>query len=327
MTGCGSGEGSGRAEKTVDVALHQQQAKRHRLERKLADVRRRARREARTARAARAKAEAARRSAGAGGPLFSSDAQRSFAALATSIPAEVGLAVAALGGSGEVETFGSLQSGHAWSTIKLPILVTLMREGALSAGEEQWAAAAIEASDNEAAASLFDQLERTHGGLDGASAAVDEVLAAAGSTGTTLATDPPPRGAVSTYGQTEWSLVGSATFLRSLVNGCLLDPAGTEYVAGLMGSVIPEQHWGLGEAGFEPSWSVGLKGGWGPEAGSGAYLVRQVGVVRDGKSGVVASMIASDPSGSFGGGIEAVTRLASWLRESLKGLGPAASDC
>jgi hypothetical protein len=260
-----------------------------------------------------------------GGTLLAPGAAESFEALSASIPAQLGVALAPLGGSGEVEVFGSLRSGHAWSTIKVPILVTLMREGALSSGEQQWAAAALEASDNEAAARLFDQLEKTRGGLGGASVAVQEVLAASGDTATTVATAPPPPGAFSTYGQTEWSLEGSTAFFRSLARGCLLDSAGTEYVLGLMREVIPEQRWGLGEAGFDPGWAVAMKGGWGPEADSGAYLVRQAGIVQDGSSGVAVAMIVA--ADSLSAGTADLTRIAAWLRESLTGLGPPAHGC
>jgi len=134
-------------------------------------------------------------------------------------------------------------------------------------------------------------------------------------------------GAVSTYGQTEWSIEEATAFFRALADGCLLGPSGTEYVLGLMRDVIPEQHWGLGEAAFDPSWSVGMKGGWGPEAGSGAYLVRQSGLIQSGSSGVAVTMIAEDSSGSFEAGARDLTRIGVWLRENLRDLGPPASGC
>ena len=71
---------------------------------------------------------------------------------------------------------------------------------------------------------------------------------------------------------------GATAFYDALASGCPLSDSGSEYVLNLTRNVVPEQRWGLGEAGFDPSWSVGMKGGWGPEAGSGAYLVRQSGV-------------------------------------------------
>ena len=262
-----------------------------------------------------------------GGPVFRPGARQSFEVLAASIAAPVGLAVEPLG-SGATESFGPLQTGHAWSSIKVPILVTLMRDRheELSSTEMQWAASAVEASDNEAAASLFHQLESIHGGLQGASAAVQGAMALAGNTAT-VATAPPPPGAVSTYGQTEWSTGEATAFYRALANGCLLGPSGTEYVLGLMRDTIPEQSWGLGEAAFDSSWSVGIKGGWGPEAESGAYLVRQSGLVQSGSEGIAVTMIAAEGSGSFEAGVSDLNRMAAWLAENLRGLGSAANGC
>jgi hypothetical protein len=241
--------------------------------------------------------------------------------------ARIGVAVAPLGAGG-TESFGTLQTGHAWSSIKVPILVTLMRERReeLNPQEMQWAASAIEASDNEAAMSLFHRLERIHGGLRGASAAVQGVMASVGNSAT-VATAPPPPGAVSTYGQTEWSIDEATAFFRALADGCLLGPSGTEYVLDLMRNVIPEQRWGLGEAAFDPSWSVGMKGGWGPEAGSGTYLVRQSGLIQSGSAGVAVTMIAEDSSGSFEAGAGDLTRIGAWLQENLRSLGQPASGC
>jgi hypothetical protein len=254
-------------------------------------------------------------------------AESSFEAMAATLSAQVGMAVASLG-DGQVYEFGDLREGHAWSSIKVPILTAVMRdEGeALDPEEEAWATSALTASDNEAAAALFGRLEDTYGGLDGASRAVEAVLNDAGDTTTRVATAPPPPGAVSTYGQTEWSLLGSVQFYGRLVDGCLLAPSGTEYVEGLMESVIPEQRWGLGEGGFPSGWNVGMKGGWGPES-NGAYLVRQSGFVRDGKRGIVVAMMAIDDSGTYPAGANDLTQMAQWLAGELQGLGPAASGC
>jgi hypothetical protein len=323
--GCGGSDSS-----TMDRVQHQdrrvlahQTEHRKALERKLAEAK------AMEEQGERASREAAPIGSGgdtSGGGLLSPDAAASFEALVGSVPGNVGLALAPLGDAAAT-TFGGLQVGHAWSSIKVPILVTLMREGTLDSEEEGWATSAIEASDNDAAAALFDQLEQSHGGLSGASAAVTETLAVAGDTGTTVATAPPPAGAVSTYGQTEWSLSGSVAFYRSLANGCLLDSGSTEYVLGLMQNVIPEQRWGLGEAGFDPSWSVAMKGGWGPESGSGGYLVRQAGIVQSGSSGIAVAMMAEDSSGTYEAGAADLTQVATWLQENLKGLGPSSSGC
>lgn len=258
----------------------------------------------------------------AGGPLGAS-AQASFDSLSATLPARVGLAIAPVGSS-QVEEFGDLREGHAWSSIKVPILVTLMRENGsegLSSEEASWASAALTASDNEAAADLFGGIEASRGGLSAASAAVSETLAVAGDASTAVATEPPPPGAVSTYGQTEWSLAGSAQFYRSLAAGCLLDESGTEYVKGLMEEVIPEQRWGLGEAGFPSGWRVAMKGGWGPEgSASGPYLVRQSGIVEDGSGALAVAMIAMDESGTYEAGAADLTQVAAWLAGRLHGI-------
>jgi hypothetical protein len=263
--------------------------------------------------------------------LLGPGAAASWARLSASIPAQIGLAVVPLGTHGDPQILGSLQLGHAWSSIKVPIVVTLMRDGGgegLDAEEQTWARAALTASDNEAAASLFGRLEAIHGGLSEASLAIQGLLGEADGGSTYINTEPPPPGAVSTYGQTEWSLTAAAQFYAALGGGCLLDPSGTDYVLGLMEEVISEQSWGLGQAGFPPEWQVGYKAGWGPEGGaSGSYLVRQSGVVRDGGGGVAVAMIALDESGSFEAGAADLTRIATWLRENLHTPLPVGSGC
>jgi Beta-lactamase enzyme family len=264
-----------------------------------------------------------------GEALFGPGAEASFESMAASLPASVGLAVQPLGG-GEIEEFGDLREGHAWSSIKVPILATLMMEQGESLGpeEESWATSAITASDNEAAAALFGKIEERQGGLAGASAAVGEVLHAAGSTATEVATAPPPPGAVSTYGQTEWSVADAARFFAALGRCEVLEPQGTSYVESLMESVIAEQRWGLGEGGFPSDWRVGMKGGWGPEAeAGGGYLVRQSGLIQDENGGVAVAMIAIDESGSYPAGASDLTQMAQWLAAELEGLGPTFHSC
>jgi hypothetical protein len=256
-------------------------------------------------------------------------ADASFQAMAASLPAQVGLAVQPLGG-GTAQEFGDLREGHAWSSIKVPILATLLREQgeALSPEEEAWARSAITASDNEAAASLFGQIEETHGDLAGASEAVESVLHESGSASTVVATSPPPPGAVSTYGQTEWSLTDAAQFFAAVGRCEVLGPQGTGYVESLMQEVIPEQRWGLGEAGFPAGWQVAMKGGWGPEAESGgSYLVRQSGIVESENGGIAVAMIAMDESGSYEAGAGDLTEVAQWLARELNGLGPSFQRC
>jgi hypothetical protein len=261
--------------------------------------------------------------------LLKPRADSSWAALESAVTAEIGLAVVGVGSGAEPQTFGPLQSGHAWSSIKVPIVVTLMNqresEGREFGREEQsLARAALTASDNAAAASLFDRLEEVDGGLDGASRAVSETLNRVTAEPTEVATAPPPPGAASRYGQTEWSLSAAAEFFAALDAGCLASLQTTGAVLSLMGEVVPEQQWGLASAGFPNRASVAYKAGWGPEgSSSGPYLVRQSGIVALGDNRAVAvAMIALGDSGSFEAGVKDLNRIAGWLAANVKPLPP-----
>jgi hypothetical protein len=254
----------------------------------------------------------------------------SWAEFSNSLSGRAGIAVAPLGQGSTPEVLGSLPSGHAWSSIKVPIVAALLRQqGEQLDGEEEAAArAALTASDNEAAAQLFARLEAKDGGQEGASLAVGEVLNERADQQTIVSTAPPPPGAVSSYGQTEWSLSAAAEFMASLGAGCVLRPEGTDQVLGLMQEVIPEQRWGLGEGGFPAGWQVAFKAGWGPEgSASGPYLVRQNGILVDGNRGVAVAMIVLDESGSFAAGAQDLTSIAGWLRENLATPLPESRGC
>lgn len=243
--------------------------------------------------------------------------EASWGAFEASAPGEVGIAVGSLEG-GPISTFGTLQTGHAWSTMKVPVLVTLLisnaeRGTSLDAVTRTHAALAVEASDNAAAASLFSELERRLGGLAGASAAVQLTLRRAGDAETAINTAPNASG-FTTWGQSEWSATGAAIFYRALAQGRLLSPADTRFVLSLMSGVVPDQRWGAGSAGFEAP--VALKGGWGPES-DGGHLVRQTAIVGGGGRGHVMSMLARPASGSYASGAEMLTSMAVWVAETL----------
>jgi hypothetical protein len=250
--------------------------------------------------------------------------EASFARLARGLPGRVGIAFAPLGG-GSIRPLGPLQVAHAWSTMKVPVLVTLMRhlEGrgrTLSPGSLGEATLAIEQSDNAAINSLFAQLEAGEGGgVVAASRAIQDVLRVAGDETTQVNTRPNDDG-WSTFGQTEWSASGEVSFTRSLARGCLLSVANTETVLGLMRNVTPSQRWGVGAAGFRSDVSLAFKGGWGPEPPNGSYVVRQSAVVESGSQGCVLAIIAA-PSAtgevSFDEGTQMVTEIATWARIHL----------
>lgn len=248
----------------------------------------------------------------------SSVLQSSFSELESEVSGQIGVSVAPFG-STPPQQIGELTRGHAWSSFKVPIVVTLMKQGALSPEEMEQARAAVTASDNEAAAALFARL----GDTPTASAAVERVLAESGYP-TVVATAPPPPGAVSTWGQTDWSLDNSAGFYRALACEELgLSQSQTEYVLGLMEEVIEEQQWGLPRAGINGD--VAIKAGWGPDTG-GSYLVRQTGVLRseNGSGGAVVTIAAEDSSGSFDAGVADIERVAQWVRDNVN---PNAGSC
>jgi hypothetical protein len=238
----------------------------------------------------------------------------SFAQLEAESEGEIGVAFAQLGG-GPVTTLGPKQVGHAWSSFKVPITVALMQTqaGKLTASQESLAAAAITASDNNAAASLFSDLESVTGGK--ASSTVEAMLAQLDGGSTHVETAPPPPGAVSSWGQTQWSLESSTLFYGAMYCG-LLGSVGN--VISDMENVIPEQQWGLGQASFPSGSSVAYKAGWGPDGSeSGPYLVRQAGVVESGGQGFAVTIAAESSSGSFEAGVAELNAVADWVAANV----------
>ena len=243
------------------------------------------------------------------------DAVESFARLAATLPGPVGIAISPVG-AGPLLTFGPLQAGHAWSTMKVPVLVTELR--LLSAQGEVLtedtgaeARAALVASDNAAAQAIFARLERRAGGLAPASESLQETLRVAGDRSTRINTAPNDAG-FTTWGQTEWSASGQVAFYRSLARGRLLPGSETHYVLELMRSVQPDQRWGAGSAPFGVP--VAFKGGWGPED-EGAHLVRQAAIVGSGDAGYVFGMLAL--ASDFSAGTRVLDAIAAWVARSF----------
>lgn len=257
------------------------------------------------------------------GGVLAANAEASFQSFASSQPGRIELAVAPLG-AGPAEILGPNEPAHGWSTTKVPVLVSLLRargaEG-LTAREQQLAQSAITESNNEAVLALFGDLEGLKGGLDGASQYMEGLLRASGDSETAVATAPPPPGAVTTFGQTEWRPSQAIKFFRALALGCLLPASQTSYVLNLMENIESGESWGLGSAGFG---SIAFKGGWGPEADG--YLVRQSGIIDPGSSrGAVVSIVAFAPS--FAAGTETLTQTASWLHDHLRLSGRPSTGC
>jgi hypothetical protein len=246
-----------------------------------------------------------------------------FAELEESLPGEVGVAIGPPGATAAASA-GTLTTGSAWSTSKVPVAMRVLQEAGgpsgLSATQQDEIRRALTLSDNEAALALFAELETSHGGPEGAAAAVDEVLEEAGDSTTRVSSEG--RDGFTPFGQTEWSLPLQQQFMSHLVAGCIGPPGSTEYVLGLMGEVSSDT-WGLGSAGLPARW----KGGWGPGT-DGRYLARQMGVLDLGTEEAVVTLAALPDDGSFETAQSMATSLAEWLAsQAPKYAGPPSSGC
>jgi hypothetical protein len=246
----------------------------------------------------------------------------SFADLEAELGGQIGAAIGPPGSTSS-QSFGSVQSGSAWSTSKVPIALRVLRDvggpSGLSMSQADEMRRALTLSDNEAAAALFAYLERKHGGVAGASAAVGEVLREAGDNTTQISTHG--RDGFSSYGQTDWSLVNQQLFMSKLAAGCVGTPASRKYVLKLMGEVSSDT-WGLGSSGLPARW----KGGWGPGV-DGRYLVRQMGVLYVGDREVVVTLAAIPSDGQFETAEAMATSVAQWIAEKADAFAATPSNC
>jgi hypothetical protein len=225
-----------------------------------------------------------------------------FARLETQLHAVVGIAVSAVGDGQAPMILGEWQSGPAWSTIKVPLIIAALREEQPPKVTDAMTAAITE-SDTAAAESIWASL----GDPVTAAHKVDAVLRETGDPTTVQSERVRPE--FSAFGQTEWPLTGQVRFISVAV----CDKANAPVFA-LMGEVQSDQRWGIGTLPGSR-----FKGGWGPSL-SGSYLVRQVGVLA-GPTGMIAVAMAAQPaSGKFDDGVAALTEMATWLTAHLSAL-------
>ena len=248
--------------------------------------------------------------AGPGRPAPSQRADPLQAALDRAINEVPGRASIAVAAGGRVVTAGdSAAELPAWSTSKVPlVMAALERSGQQQATDRM--RAAITQSDNDAAEAVWESL----GTPAQAGAAVQQVLRTGGDARTTVQTRKV-RPEYSAFGQTLWTDDAAARFAARIP----CSPAGRTAL-GLMQQVAGNQQWGLyGLRGAQP---VGDTGGGGPGT-DGAYVVRQLAVVRTerGSTGVMLSVRPAD--GALASGEAALTTLANAVRTQLGTL-PAA---
>lgn len=203
--------------------------------------------------------------------------------------------VAAHGGTAAVsvgESSAGDASGFAsWSTMKVPVAIAALREHPEMTVE---ATNAIEVSDNGAADMLWNATTPE---------AVEAVLAEGGTPVTVERNIIRP--GFSAFGQTQWSVADQARFASNLA--CV---AGSGPVLEMMGNVA--QNYGLGTI---PA--ARFKGGWGPSI-SGAYEVRQLGLVPDAAGRIIpVAIAASAADGTYESAQVMLTELVTELGPAL----------
>lgn len=316
ILGCGSSSDGDKTSTRANAAARARDRKLERLESELRQSKFRRQHALKEKREQEAAAEPS------GGPIESAADSSSFERLAGELGGQVGATIGPPG-SGSMLSVGNLTTGSAWSTSKVPISLRVLQDAGgpagLSSAQAEEMRRAITLSDNEAAAALFGSLESSHGGIEGAAAAVGEVLREAGDSTTQISTQG--RGEFSSYGQTEWSLANQHLFMSELAGRCIGSPESDEYVLGLMGEVSSDT-WGLGSTGLPALW----KGGWGPGI-DGAYLVRQMGVLFVGDRGAVVTLAAIPSDGQFATGESMATAIAQWLAKRVSEYAGTPGSC
>lgn len=189
-------------------------------------------------------------------------------------------------------TAGSVHTGAAWSTAKVPVAIAALRRNPAAAESNMWLA--ITASNNAAAESLWESL----GTPIAAAYATDEVLRAGGDNYTHTQSQILRPG-YSAFGQTEWRLMDQAGFAEGLAK-----LEGSAEVLRAMGNINADQRYGLGTI---PG--AIFKGGWGPGVESG-YVVRQFGLMPGKQPYGIAIMAVAD---DYNGGQYALSLVAKQL--------------
>jgi hypothetical protein len=219
--------------------------------------------------------------------------EASFDQLAATVPATIGVAIAAQSG---LYSFGDLKSCVAWSTIKVPLSIAALRNGHPAA--KDLIDKAIAKSDNSASESLWAQL----GEPVDAAHKIQSIIAEAGDTETVVQSQRVRRG-YTPFGQTQWPLANQAHFAARLPH--LPDAA---YVIALMQNLTEDHRWGLAAKGHA------AKGGWGPGIDE-TYLARQFAIVpiESAHLGIALAAEADD----FSSATATLDTVTDWLIENL----------
>jgi hypothetical protein len=242
--------------------------------------------------------------AAATGRILSAGDRASFRRLAASLGGEHGLAVSGIGPGQPVEQVGALESGAAWSTAKVPIVMAVIDAGQQSSLQRDLAGA-ITASDNAAATRLWASL----GPPAEAAQAADAELRRSGDQHTLIESHPLRGAGYTPSGQSACTLRDQTRFTARLP----FSAAGVQTLT-LMGRVVAGQRWGLGAAGVPAQ----IKGGWGPgvQPGvAGGYLDRQLGILTIAGTPLAVAIASRPADGSHATGTQDLTAIARWLVE------------
>jgi hypothetical protein len=224
----------------------------------------------------------------------------SFVRLCATLPATIGIAVAAPGRA-EVFSLGRWSGGVAWSTIKVPLALAALRSDQPLA--QKLAVKAITESDNPASERLWSLL----GEPADAAQRVQAVIRESGDA-VTVVESRRLRPGFTAFGQTQWTLAGQARFAAQLPY-----IAGAAHVVELMHHITTGQRWGLAAKG------VAAKAGWGPGV-AGDYLVRQFGIVPTESGHVGVALAAEAHDNAFDTGVDALNTMTNWLIHHLPAL-------
>lgn len=225
--------------------------------------------------------------------------------VATAHPdAEVAVALSPVGGEKRPRVVGEAPALVAWSTIKVPLSLAVIRAGQSHPADID---AALTASDNEAARRLWEGL----GPGAQASQAVQEQLRRGGDERTSIPTEVTVPG-YSAFGQATWHLRDQAAFTSSLP--CL---SGSRTVTDAMARVVDGQRWGLGSID-----GARFKGGWGPTPEG--YVVRQLGLIPGTKGESAAALQVR--TGTYEQGTAIADEIADVLRRHGRDLPTGSCD-
>jgi hypothetical protein len=227
-----------------------------------------------------------------------------FAQLQNKLNAQVGVVIKAVGADQDPIVLGDLQTGKAWSTMKVPLAIAALQEEQ-SPEVTDLMIAAITESNTAAAEKIWASL----GDPDTAAHKVEKVLLQAGDP--TRVESKKVRPEFTAFGQSDWALINQVRFISYAACQNRDEP-----ILNLMGEIGPDQRWGLGSI---ANINIRFKGGWGPSP-TNQYLVRQMGVLTT-PAGQIAVAVAVQPaSGSFSDGTQDLTEISTWLTQHLDAL-------